>query len=334
MDRTYNIPSNTDRSGTRGRPPGDLRGGGGGINGSASAHNSSLTSRHGGEELRFGIPAWSAPTADHHGRTHRSETTGPTSLLALGSHPPTGLSAWQSAGMTEIDSTTAQGILDEARQAHAAASAALRRAEQIAAAAGLPGNTDTNTVTAQRIDIVEPDGTPRLIITSAARLPGGIARGEEFPHPGRTDLAGVLFFNDEGTETGGLLFAGKEGEGGAHLSFDNYEQDQVIVLDSHDAGPDARTVQLEFWDRPNWSMYDVVAAEAAGDPDAFDKAIAEEGGATRRLRLAREQDTSIGLTMSDSQGRARIVLKVSDDDAYVRVLDADGDTVAQLPSAE
>src|SRR5579872_2106963 len=55
----------------------------------------------------------------------------------------------------------------------------------------------------ERINIVEKDGTPRLIFSNKARFPGIIYHGKEYPHPSR-HTAGMLWFNDEGTENGGL----------------------------------------------------------------------------------------------------------------------------------
>ena len=57
----------------------------------------------------------------------------------------------------------------------------------------------------QRINLREPDGTLRMTIFSAARAPGMIVKGHEYRHPTRQS-AGLLFFNDEGTENGGLIF--------------------------------------------------------------------------------------------------------------------------------
>src|SRR5450432_581455 len=59
----------------------------------------------------------------------------------------------------------------------------------------------------QRINVVEPDGTLRMVISNHARLPGIIVRGKEqqFARP----QAGVLFYNDEATENGGLIFGGR-----------------------------------------------------------------------------------------------------------------------------
>jgi hypothetical protein len=58
----------------------------------------------------------------------------------------------------------------------------------------------------QRLNLVEPDGTLRMVISDKARFPGAIIRGKEHAHT-RPD-AGLLFFNDEGTEDGGLIFSG------------------------------------------------------------------------------------------------------------------------------
>ena len=58
-----------------------------------------------------------------------------------------------------------------------------------------------------RIDVVEPDGTLRMVISNRDRLPGVIVKGKELPKSGRPG-AGMLFYNDEGSENGGLVFAG------------------------------------------------------------------------------------------------------------------------------
>src|SRR5215467_13940003 len=68
-------------------------------------------------------------------------------------------------------------------------------------------------ITVQRINIVEPDGTLRMVISDKTRFPGIILKGQEHPHPSRK-TAGMLFFNDEGTENGGLIFGGANGKDG------------------------------------------------------------------------------------------------------------------------
>src|SRR5262249_6568480 len=89
------------------------------------------------------------------------------------------------------------------------------------------------------VKVWEPDGTLRMVISDKAHFPGLIIRGKEYPHP--RPEAGMLFFNNEGTENGGLIFGGhKEKDGkiidsGGSLTFDQYEEDQIVQIEgSHD----------------------------------------------------------------------------------------------------
>jgi hypothetical protein len=87
-----------------------------------------------------------------------------------------------------------------------------------------------------RINVVEADGTPRMVLSNKTRLPGIIVKGKEYAHEDRK-TAGILFFDDEGTENGGLIFGGMRGKDGkveswGHLSFDQYMQDQVFTVDA------------------------------------------------------------------------------------------------------
>src|SRR5580704_1868133 len=75
-------------------------------------------------------------------------------------------------------------------------------------------NATFDQISVHRINFVEPDGTPRLIISDRAEFPGAFMRGKEYPRPDRRDAAGMLFMNDEASEMGGLIWAGlKEKDG-------------------------------------------------------------------------------------------------------------------------
>ena len=98
-------------------------------------------------------------------------------------------------------------------------------------------------ITVHRINIVEPDGTPRMILAAKARFPGQFIRGKEAARPDRNDSAGAIFINDEGTENGGLLFGGYKAKNGdvhsfGHLSFDEYGTDQTLDLEAQQDGDD------------------------------------------------------------------------------------------------
>ena len=78
--------------------------------------------------------------------------------------------------------------------------------------------------------MVDADGTLRMVISNKDRM-----------HPGQMDgklidrarpVAGLLFFNEEGDEVGGLTFTGRELNGvrqaDAGIMCDQYKQDQTI----------------------------------------------------------------------------------------------------------
>ena len=83
----------------------------------------------------------------------------------------------------------------------------------------------------QRINLREPDGTLRLIVSSTDKAPGIYIKNKEYPHPSRK-TAGMIFLNDEGTENGGLIFGGEK-------SADGYQAELwPSVLRRVRAGPD------------------------------------------------------------------------------------------------
>lgn len=193
----------------------------------------------------------------------------------------------------------------------------------------------------QRINIVEPDGTLRMVISSKALLPGIIVKGKETPHPGRK-AAGMLFFNDEGTENGGLIFGGLNKNGtnvsSGHLSFDAYEQDQVLTIDAGQEG-EKSSASLALMDRPAYSITEVLELSERIKSLPPDKQKAEvakfsetHAPARQRLYLGRSSDKSVGLKLKDAEGRDRIIIEVAADGTPVlRFLDAKGKVVNQLP---
>jgi len=165
-------------------------------------------------------------------------------------------------------------------------------------------------ISVQRINVVEPDGTPRLIISNHAKIPGILVRGKEKPLD--RPQAGLIFLNDEGSEIGGLIFGGnkdKDGEirnSGGSLSFDRYEANQVVQLLGVDDSED-RMAGLMVTDSPTGT--DV----------------------RRRIWLGRRDDGAATLALLDGAGKKRIVLSVAENgESRISVLDATGKTVKQL----
>jgi hypothetical protein len=186
-----------------------------------------------------------------------------------------------------------------------------------------------DTIDVGRINVREPDGTLRMTIASAAQAPGFIGGGKEYPRPDRR-MAGMLFFNDEGTENGGLIFAGKDQNGkaasGGSLTFDRYNQDQVVQLFGFEEGQE-RSAGIKVNDQPegrlDFAAVDRVRTLPEREQDAAYRAA--NVGSTQRLFAGRATDKSSQVVLRDGAGRKRLVLRVAEDGAAsIDFLGADG----------
>jgi len=113
----------------------------------------------------------------------------------------------------------------------------------------------------ERINIMEPDGKYRLVISNRPRSIGPIYKGKPFGYEGG-GRPGLIFFNDEGTENGGLTFTGARGADGRyrsslHMSFDQFNQDQILNLDYADNNG-RRTTGFSVNDRADIDIYEWV----------------------------------------------------------------------------
>ena len=189
----------------------------------------------------------------------------------------------------------------------------------------------------ERLDVVEPDGTLRTVIYSKARDPQIVVRGKTYPHPSRTQ-SGMLFYNDEGTEVGGLVFAGsKDAEGnrgsGGSLTFDAYEQDQIVrVLGYRQNGEGVSGIDVS--DRPDEPMdFDRMTALAEAKSDEERQRIAEEANfsGTDRAFFGRAWNEDSTVVLRDGDGRKRLVMRVgAAGDAEIQFLNEAGEVTRTI----
>jgi hypothetical protein len=182
----------------------------------------------------------------------------------------------------------------------------------VAAKPSAPARFDE--IDVQRINVREPDGTLRMIISNHAKFPGIIVGGKEqrFDRP----QAGALFYNDEGSENGGLIFAGHKNskgevvDSGGAISFDRYEASmEVQLIGVNDK--DDRFAGLSIADSPPHAQRH------------------------RRLWAGRTDDGASRVELHDANGKKRLVLEVlADGGASVSFLDADGKVVNRIGPAK
>ena len=197
--------------------------------------------------------------------------------------------------------------------------------------------TAFDTIDVQRLNVREADGTLRMAIANKALFPGAIFKGKEYPHASRADTAGMIMFDDEGTEDGGLIFGGKTGPDGkvqsfGHLSFDQYMQDQVVNLEQSESDG-RRGAGLSINDMPDAPMDIETLSKIESMKDGPEKQaiikrlVAEGAGGRHRLFVGKQDKTSM-LALNDAAGKPRVVMKVTPEGAAsIEFLDEAGKTV-------
>lgn len=201
-------------------------------------------------------------------------------------------------------------------------------------------------ITVRRINIVEPDGTARLVLSDTAEFPGFFFKGKEYARPDRSG-AGMLFMNDEGTESGGLMFGGGRTSDGqfhsyGHVSFDDYEQDQTISIDADQDGVQ-RYSAYQINDNSSRTLLtpDVLAAyskvKSMPEGEAKEKArkaliAIHPAKLSPRASIQRDPDRSVALRLRDPEGHTRIQLRVdADGEPSLQFLDSAGKIAHQWP---
>jgi hypothetical protein len=198
-----------------------------------------------------------------------------------------------------------------------------------------------------RINVVEPDGKLRLAIFNNAQSPDPVMGGKSLaPDRAGKRGAGLMFYNDNGDENGGLGYEGKEVDGkpeaSAQLAFDQYHEDQVVAL-SYSQHGDRRTAGLQVWSRPTTALPDLLAKiNAVKDmKDGPEKTAAMqklqqvestgEFGASR-VFLGRGSKNEAVMTLADATGKPRIVMSVdANGAAKLDFLDANGKVTDSFP---
>jgi hypothetical protein len=201
----------------------------------------------------------------------------------------------------------------------------------------------------QRINVVEPDGRYRIVISNRPRSIGPIYKSKPFGYPGGS-RPGIIFFNDEGTENGGLTFTGQRNPDGTyrastHLSFDQFNEDQVLNLDYADNNG-RRQTGFSVDDRYDIDIHDLVVrrdsinriADTTARAAALRQLFAPRNGVpsmARRVFLGRNPAKEALLSLADRNGNARIRLVVDSlGTPSLEFLDAAGAVTVRLPQGK
>src|SRR5688572_8660549 len=192
-------------------------------------------------------------------------------------------------------------------QACAVASIALTAFVSFTAFSQQPSGQRIDELTVQRLNVVDANGTLRFVLSNKDKMHPGVMDGVTINRP--RPVAGMLFFNDEGDEVGGLTFTGTDDNGrraNAGLMFDQLKQDQTIGI-SYSENNGQRSAGLQVWDRSEQPLSDLIrglnaanALPAGAERDAAVQAVrAKAPPGPRRVFVGKNADKSAQVSLAD-----------------------------------
>lgn len=228
---------------------------------------------------------------------------------------------------------------------YAIATTAAMAVLSLAAFRNAPKKARFTEIDAERINIVEPNGMYRMVLSNRPRSIGPIYKGKPFGYKGGT-RPGIIFFNDEGTENGGLTFVGSRGADGrvsasTHMSFDQFNSDQVLNLDYADRNG-RRLIGFSVNDRADVNIFDFVKdrdsilamTDSVARAAALERLQAPRNGVpinAQRLFVGRDAAKSAVVNLADPNGKPRLRLVVdSTGAARIEFLDPSGHVTYSL----
>lgn len=198
-------------------------------------------------------------------------------------------------------------------------------------------------ITVERINVVEPDGRLAVVISNEARRPGIVLDGGE--RTDRSGTSGLLFFNSEGDEAGGISMSSERDSAGRfrraiqQLALDRFESDQVVAV-RYVEDENGMSAGLHVSDFPRhmlvrwFAVRDSIAAlpaEARAAAQAALRSRASEFSEVPRLFVG-TANRAATLEMRDAGGRTRIRMAVDSLGVpALEFLDASGGVVRRLP---
>jgi hypothetical protein len=177
-------------------------------------------------------------------------------------------------------------------------------------------------ITVERLNVAEKNGQLVAVLANRDRMPDPITNGKAF----KTERPpGMIFYNGEGDECGGLVFGASSGARaragdryGAYGGFtlDQYQQSQAIGLIYNDHSG-SREVALKVWDRPETPISEFVERGEAirkmpegPEKQAARKSLSEANFSPTRIFVGKTKEHEAKVTLYDAKGNARINLMV------------------------
>ena len=183
------------------------------------------------------------------------------------------------------------------------------------------------------------DRSLRMVISNENRQHPGRIDGKDLPKRDRP--SGIIFFNNEGDECGGIISGVDKKEGvvnsGMSFTMDNYRNDQVVQILNNETYENGNTEiirGLMFNEFPVGSSLTTIINkleefEKITDPQKKEelKKELENESSKKRLFIGRNTDNDNGLFLYDSLGKLKMKIFVDKSgNPKIEVIDKEGKT--------
>ncbi|WP_282940451.1 hypothetical protein [Paenibacillus sp. RC67] len=196
----------------------------------------------------------------------------------------------------------------------------------------------------ENLNIVDKDGNIKMTLFNKENIPPAMMDGEDILPGHRKDwpISGIMFYNGEGDECGGLIFGSEKDENGhykssASLTFDQYKQDEVVTMSYYNENG-VMTYGFKIKDRPQIPLSEQLKIlkeinESNKDNETKKKEIdALWEGSTQRAFMGKNEKGEVTICLMDSKGKQRIRMLVDkNDNPRMEFLDGNGNVTYKLP---
>lgn len=206
------------------------------------------------------------------------------------------------------------------------------------------GETKFAEITVEKLNIVDSNGKVKMMLFNQENIPPLILDGEDvLPGHRQTDpISGIMFYNGEEEECGGLIFGSKVDEegnlyAGASLTFDQYKTDQVVQIHYEEEGGE-KLYGFSVFDRPSTPMSELIKKQrdiASADlseeerKNEFEKLY---DGHAHRAFVGKDQNGEMTIKLMDSKGKPRIRMAIDENDVpRMEFLNGEGEVIYKLP---
>ncbi len=177
----------------------------------------------------------------------------------------------------------------------------------------------------KKITVVGEDNLPRMVLSNETRQHSGRMNGKEWPK--RERPSGIIFFNNQGDECGGLVYQTKDKDGkiisGMSFTMDNYKDDQVLQIlnDEYYANGKSyieRGISInQYPDGTNIDIRNQKLEELKNIKDEKEREqkiseLMQREGSVNRLFIGKTKGNSSGLFLAGPDGKPKMMIYVDE----------------------